>query len=280
MDRPGERRHTLAVLPDHGTDRRSRRQTGAIDGYDASTYGERFADVYDDWYAGVTDADACVARIAELAAAADGGPVLELGVGSGRLAAPLAARGIEVHGVDASPAMLDRLRTRTGGDAVVAHLGDMAELDVPAHLRFSVVLVAFNTFFNIATEAGQRRCLERVAAVLEPGGRLVLETFVPDDDQDASGATAAVEPRHIGVDEVVLTVSRVDRGAQTVSGQHVQLTERGIRLRPWHLRWATPPQLDDMAGAAGLSLEWRHAGWSGEPFTDESTTQVACYRAG
>jgi SAM-dependent methyltransferase len=249
-----------------------------VEGYDASTYGDRFADVYDDWYADLTDGDACVDRVAALVAESGAGPVLELGVGSGRLAVPLARRGIEVHGVDASTAMLDRLRARDGGDAVTVHLGDMADLDLQGTPGFSVVLAAFNTLFNVASEDGQRRCLARAAAHLSRGGRLVVEAFVPDDTGEGQGAVRAVEPRSISIDEVVLTVSRVDRGAQTVTGQHVQLTERGIRLRPWHLRWATPAQLDEMAVAAGLALEWRAGGWSGEPFDDRSTTQVACYR--
>jgi SAM-dependent methyltransferase len=249
-----------------------------VDGYDASTYGDRFADVYDEWYADVTDVGACVERVVALVETSGGGPVLELGVGSGRLAVPLAERGIEVHGVDASAAMLDRLRARDGGEAVTIHLGDMAELDLPDAPAFGVVLVAFNTLFNVASEEGQRRCLTRAATHLSPRGRLLVETFVPDDERDGNAAVQAVEPRSIALDEVVLTVSRVDHRAQTVTGQHVQLTERGIRLRPWHLRWATPAQLDEMAAAAGLSLEWRAGGWSGEPFDDRSTTQVACYR--
>ena len=143
-----------------------------VDGYDASTYGDRFADVYDDWYGDVTDAVACTAKVAELARAAGGGPVLELGVGSGRLALPLVERGLEVHGIDASPAMVERLRAKPGGDRVRVTIGDMADLDLPAAPPFSVVLVAFNTFFNLATEAAQRRCLERVDGRARPG-RLV-----------------------------------------------------------------------------------------------------------
>ncbi len=250
----------------------------AVEGYEASTYGDRFADVYDDWYESVTDVEACVERVVSLAAEAGGGPVLELGVGTGRLALPLAAHGLEVHGVDASAAMLDRLRAKEGGDAVRLTLGDMADLDLdrPA-AGFAVVLVAFNTFFNLGTEAAQRRCLQRVSALLAPRGRFVLEAFVPDDEL-AGGPRSNVTARHITADEVVLAVSRNDVEAQTVTGQHIHLTNQGIRLRPWHLRYATPHQLDDLAQEAGLLLDWRAAGWRGELFGAASAVHVSAYR--
>lgn len=250
-----------------------------VEGYDATTYGERFADVYDDWYGDVTDADACADRLAEVVRDVGGGPVLELGVGSGRLALPLAARGVEVHGVDASPAMLKQLRAKPGGETVQTTTGDMAELALVDPPPFAVVFVAFNTFFNLGTEGLQQRCLERVAALLAPGGRFVLEAFVPRDDL-SSGHQTAVSPRRITADEVVLAVSHVDAAAQTISGQHVHLRESGIRLRPWHLRYATPAQLDALAERAGLELERRDAGWQGEPFTNASSVHVSTYRRG
>ena len=250
-----------------------------VDGYEASTYGDRFADVYDDWYADVTDTAACTARVADLCRQAGGGPVLELGVGSGRLALPLAEQGIDVHGIDASPAMVERMRAKPGGDAIHVTVGDMAALDLVDPPPFAVVLVAFNTFFNLATEADQRRCLARVASVLAPEGWFVLEAFVPDAVGGA-GIDGALTPRHISVDEVVLSVSQRDRAAQTITGQHVHVTEAGIRLRPWHLRYATPEQLDDLAASAGLTLAWRAAGWRDEPFTDESSAHVSAWRRG
>src|SRR5262245_41087141 len=126
--------------------RRARKTRDRMDGYEASTYGDGFADVYDDWYGNVSDVDATVAGVASLAAARGGDRVLELGVGTGRLALPLAARGLLVTGIDASPAMLDRLLAKPGAARVEAVLGDMAELPVPG--RYTVVFAAFNTFFN------------------------------------------------------------------------------------------------------------------------------------
>jgi SAM-dependent methyltransferase len=249
-----------------------------VEGYDATTYGERFADVYDAWYSDITDAAACCAALAELAAARGGGPVLELGVGSGRLAIPLAERGVEVHGIDASPAMLDRLRAKSGGDAVHVTLGDMADLALVDPPPFAVVFVAFNTFFNLGTEDDQRRCLQRVAELLQPDGVFVVEAFVPAD-AGGDGIDGSVAPRQLRVDEVVLTVSQRDREAQTISGQHVHITEAGIRLRPWHLRYLSPTQLDDLAASCGLVVEQRDGGWKGEPFTDGSTAHITRYRS-
>lgn len=250
-----------------------------MEGYDASTYGDRFADVYDDWYGALTDADACADHVAARVEEAGGGPVLELGVGSGRLALPLVDRGLEVHGIDASAAMVERLRAKPGGAGVAVTIGDMADLvlDRVPDGGFAVVLVAFNTFFNLGTEAAQVRCLARVREVLAPTGTLLLEAFVPAEPGDGTADTA-VTPRDLTLDEVVLSVSRRDPIAQTVTGQHVHITEAGVRLRPWHLRYATPAQLDELAGSAGLALISRTAGWRGEPFTDGSSAHVSAYR--
>ncbi len=249
-----------------------------MEGYHSSTYGDRFADVYDDWYDDVTDARACTERLAELVTEAGGGPALELGIGSGRLALPLAARGVEVHGIDASAAMLDRLRAKPGADSLRLAQGDMADLDLVGPPKFSLVYVAFNTFFNLGSADAQRHCMSRVADLLAPGGLFVLEAFVPAEQLHSAGGDVA--PRRITVDEVVLTVSQHDRSAQTITGQHIHVTEAGIRLRPWHLRYADPTELDTMAREAGLELAWRHAGWDGTPFGPDASVHVSAYRRG
>ncbi len=249
-----------------------------MDGYEASTYGDRFADVYDDWYADVSNVDGTVERVAALVDRAGGGRVLELGGGgSGRLAVPLGARGLDTWTVDASAAMLDRLRGKPGGERVRTIVGDMSQPPFATGPRFAVVLCAFNTLFNLATTAAQRRCLQRVAGMLADGGQLVVEAFVPPPGDERDLAVSAVEPRHIGLDEVVLSVSRVDPATRTVTGQHVQITERGIRLRPWVLHYATPDELDALAAESGLRLLERHGGWLGEPFTGDSPVHVSTY---
>ena len=249
-----------------------------MEGYGASTYGDRFADVYDDWYEDVSDVGSTVERVAALAGSR-GGRVLELGAGSGRLAVPLAGRGLDVWAVDASTAMLDRLRAKPGGDRVHAVVDDMAELGAPALQDggFGVVLCAFNTLFNITDTAGQRRCLTRGRELLAPDGRLVVEAFVPPTGGERDAAVGAVEPRHIGLDEVVLTVSRLDPATRTITGQHVQITEGGVRLRPWVLHYASPDDLDALAAEAGLRLVERHAGWHGEEFTPDADVHVSVY---
>lgn len=249
-------------------------ETPRVDGYDETTYGQRFADVYDDWYGDITDTDACVDVVSALA---DGGRVLELGVGTGRLALPLAERGLYVCGVDSSEAMLDALAAKPGGERVRTVLGDMSE-PVGSEAPFDVVLVAYNTLFNLVAAGAQSRCLESAAAQLARGGCLVVEAFVPDPD---APPTDSVVPKEVGADKVVLSVSRSDPRRQEVQGQYVELTESGgVKLRPWHIRWSTPDQLDEMASRVGLSLHRRWSGWDRSEFTDESSTHVSVYRTG
>jgi SAM-dependent methyltransferase len=264
-----------------------------MEGYGPSTYGDRYADVYDDWYAGVSDVDATVERVAALARAAGGDRVLELGGGSGRLALALAAAGLDTWSLDASRAMVRRLRAKPGAARVRVVVGDMARL--PFRPRrdaddgsddreasedrgaFAVVLCAFNTLFNLTSAEALRRCLGDVTGVLGPSGRFVVEAFVPPPGGDAGPPVTAVEPRQIALDEVVLAVSRLDPATHTITGQHVHITESGIRLRPWVLHYASPGELDDLAAEVGLHLDERSSGWRGEPFDDASHTHVSTY---
>jgi SAM-dependent methyltransferase len=246
-----------------------------VKGYRSASYGDGFADVYDDWYPAGPEVDAMVVALAGLAA---GGPVLELGCGTGRIALPLAQRsGLAVVGLDASPAMLSRLRAKAGAEAVTAVEGDMADFDLAPHGPFALVFAAFNTFFNLATPTAQRGCLDAVRRHLGPGGRLALECFVPG--QPPPGERDTIELRTLEVDRVVLRISRLDPQGQTVSGQHVELAQgQAVRLRPWHLRFASPAELDGLAASAGLELEQRWADWSGAPFTEHATQHVSIYR--
>lgn len=245
-----------------------------MDGFDASTYGEGFADVYDEWYGEVSDAAATVEVVADHAS---GGPVLELGVGTGRLALPLVERGLEVHGIDASPAMLRRLASKPGGERVRITLGDFADLDLegPPAGGFAVALVAFNTIFNLADADAQRRCLGNVAAALRRGGSLLVEAFVPDPDHVVAGG--AVTPTAVEADRVVLQVTKQDPASQTVTGSVVTITEGGVRLRPWRIRYADPAELDEMAAGAGLVLAERWGGWDRSPFDEDSPRHVSRY---
>lgn len=263
-----------------------------MEGYDHRTYGDRFADVYDDWYGEVTDAAACSATVAELVRelAGDRTPVvLELGIGTGRLALPLAAAGVDVRGIDSSVAMVDRLRERHGADDIEVLVGDFADVTLPPRAEptepaatADLVLCAYNTFFNLPTDAAQQRCLQGVASVLGPGGRFVVEAFVPPPDVETVDEREAslVRVRHLSADAVVLSASLRDADAQTLSGQYVEVREDGIRLRPWHLHYRRPDELDELAAGVGLALEHRWAGWHREPFGANSPVHVSVYRRG
>jgi len=247
--------------------------TDGVEGYGPASYGEAFADVYDRWYADVSDVDSTVAFIAALAA---GGPVLELGVGTGRLALPLAARAVPMTGIDTSARMVARLREKAGGDRVDVAVGDMSrDEDVPTG-PFAVVFVAYNTIFNLLEPGAQERCFQVVASRLEPAGAFVVEAFVPDEAQPAG---AHVEVRSMTADSVVLSVNRHDPAGRRIEGQFVELTEAGgVHLRPWAIHYSSPDQLDAMASATGLVLAERSADWMQTPFTAASTHHVSVYR--
>jgi SAM-dependent methyltransferase len=244
-----------------------------VRGYDHRSYGDGFADVYDDWYADVTDVDATVARMLELAGAT--GRVLELGVGTGRLAVPMATAGLRVVGIDASAAMLAKLREHDQEGRVEAVLGDMA--DRLPEGPFDAVLIAYNTIFNLLGERDQPHLFQHVAALLGPSGVFVVEAFVPD--VRAGDGSSEVSVRSMAVDHVVLSVSVNRPDEQLFEGQFVEFSESGgVRLRPWSIRWATPRQLDEMAAAAGLRLVERVGDMAGTPFTDDSHQHVSTYR--
>ncbi|HEY7627846.1 MAG TPA: class I SAM-dependent methyltransferase [Ilumatobacteraceae bacterium] len=243
-----------------------------MDGYTSSTYGDAFADVYDDWYADLGDVPAIVDLVAALAEAHPSLPVLELGVGTGRLAIPLAARGLSVVGIDASAAMLAKLAANDPRQTVCAHLGDMVE-ELPDG-PFSVVFAAFNTFFNVLTESRQHACFTAVAALLPAGGVFLIDAFVPEP---RSGSTVSV--RSMTTDSVVLSVVAHDEQTRVAQGQYISISEEGgVRLRPWAIRYATVAQLDAMATAAGFVLAERFADPQRSPFDVESSRHVSIYR--
>jgi len=242
-------------------------------GYRSDTYGESFADVYDAWYSDVSDVAATVEKIAALAGH---GTVLELGVGTGRLAIPLAAAGTEVVGLDSSPTMIRQLRTKPEGSAIPTVMADMAA--PPFHCEsFDVAFAAFNTFFNLATIEGQSACVGRLAEIIRPGGVLVIEGFLPPAGGLSEGGTSV---REVTLESVVLTVSKHDPHTQRIVGQHVEISAAGIRMRPWMLRYLTPPQLDELFGQVGFVLESRHSGWRDEPFDPDGEVHVSVYRLG
>jgi SAM-dependent methyltransferase len=229
---------------------------------DPSTYGERIADVYDDWYGDVSDVAGAVETVQRF-----GTSVLELGIGTGRIAVPMLEAGLTVTGIDASPRMVERLRAKVG-DRIPVVVADF--VDVPVEGRFDVVLIGFNTFPMLTEPDDQVRCLRRCGEV---AAHVIVETFVPGDAAPAQG----VDVRNVADDEVTLSAFRVDDGV--VSGSIVSITEQGIRLRPWQVRLTSPAELDAHAAAAGLAVAERWAGWRREPFVPESNRCVTVYRS-
>jgi SAM-dependent methyltransferase len=243
-----------------------------MDEYGPETYGERVADVYDEWYRQLHDIGDEAALLAELAGP---GPALELGIGTGRIALPVAELGIAVHGVDASPSMIEKLRAKPGGDQIPVTIGDMA--DVPVDGSFSLIFVVFNTFFALTTQEAQVRCFRNVAAHLAPGGCFLLHVFVPDLSKVETGDYVSV--REAGVDRVRLDTTTYERVTQRLNSTQLRITEQGVRLVHAQLRYAWPSELDLMAQLAGLSLESRWSTFDKLPFTDASPYHVSVYRA-
>jgi SAM-dependent methyltransferase len=241
-----------------------------MEGYDAATYGKRIADVYDERTNGVRPGQ--VELLRELAR---GGPVLELGIGTGRLALPLVARGLEVYGIDSSAAMVAKLREKPGGDRITVSMGDFGDFDLAK--RFNLVFVAFNTLFSLPDQEAQLNCFAAVSRHLLPGGRFLVEAFVPDLGRFDRGQRMSV--MDVSLDRVLLECSRHDAAAQTVSSQQVALGTGGTSLFPVHIRYAWPAELDLMARIAGLRLEGRWDGWDRRPFTAGSVTTISVWRA-
>jgi SAM-dependent methyltransferase len=246
-----------------------------MESYGPATYGDSIADLYDEKY-GKRDPEPEVSRLAALAGA---GPVLELGIGTGRVALPLAARlaasGAELHGIDASEAMVAQLRARPGAASISVAIGDMRAVPAPG-TGYALVYVVFNTFFCLLDQEAQTECFANIASHLAPGGRFLIEAFVPDLARfDRGQRTSAVS---VTVDSVDIDVVTHDPVNQRVDGQHVLIRESGTRLLPVALRYAFPSELDLMARLAGLVLESREGGWAGEPFTADSVMHVSVWR--
>jgi len=243
-----------------------------VDGYTDSTYGDAFADVYDEWYEGISDVAATVDLLVDVAGDLASLPVLELGVGTGRLAIPLAAKGLAVIGLDSSEAMLAKLAENDRARSVEAVHGDMVEGQPPG--PFGLVFVAYNTFFNLLSEERQQACFDAVSRGLSPGGAFVIEAFVPEPEPGSS-----IGVRSMTTDSVVLSVTTQDRTTQTAQGQYISITESGgIRMRPWAIRYATVEQLDAMAARSGFRLDQRWESADRTPFTTDSPRHVSVYR--
>lgn len=240
-----------------------------MDAFGQETYGERIAGVYDEWY--TTYDPAAVTLLHELA---QGGRALELGIGTGRIALPLQATGVEVHGVDASPAMVAKLRAKSGGDKLPVSLGNFA--DVPVDGRYALIYVLFNTFFALLSQDEQARCFQNVARHLSPSGVFAIEVFVPDLTRFTRRQN--VSAVRIDLDAVRIDASLHDPLLQQVSSQHLVFSEQGVRMYPVTLRYAWPSELDLMARLAGLRLRQRWSTWEKAAFTADSGKHISVYK--
>jgi SAM-dependent methyltransferase len=238
--------------------------------YDESTYGERIADIYDELH---TFLDTTEAAAEFLAAIAGRRRVLELGIGTGRVALGLVGRGLRVYGIDASPAMVEKLRAKPGGATIPVTIGDFADVKVPG--QFSLIYVVFNTFFALLSQETQIKCFERVARHLAPGGAFVIEAFVPDLAMFDRGQR--VSTRHVDATTANIHAAVHDPVTQQVHGANILLSESGTRFYPVQIRYAWPAELDLMARVAGMRLRERWGGWKREPFNKSSGIHVSVY---
>jgi SAM-dependent methyltransferase len=237
------------------------------DGY----FGEGVAATYDEPGVGKFDPAVIEPTVDFLAELAGTGRALELGIGTGRIAVPLAARGVEVHGIDLSRAMVSRLRGKPGGDAIPVTIGDFAT--AKADGTFRLVYLVFNTIGNLTTQAEQVACFRNAAAHLEPGGSLVIEVGVPELRRLPPGERFVVfdfGERHWGIDEY-------DVANQGLISHHFERRGDAIEKSSGPFRYVWPAELDLMAELAGMRLRERWAGWQREPFTSESRQHVSVW---
>jgi SAM-dependent methyltransferase len=238
---------------------------------DEGYFGEQVAETYDAHSASKFDPAVMGPAVDTLAELAGDGRALEFAIGTGRIALPLAERGVPVAGIDNSEAMLARLREKPGAERVEAMTGDMAATRVDG--EFSLVYLVFNTIFNLTTQDGQVACFENAAAHLRSGGRFVIEARVPELQRLPLGQT--VLPWRADPDAISYYV--YDVVTQRLSGRHYDIEDERIRPSPIEMRYAWPAELDLMARLAGMRLEHRWAGWGREPFTALSPAHVSVY---
>jgi SAM-dependent methyltransferase len=243
------------------------------DGYADATYGDRIAEIYDDRYLG-SFADDTAGAVSFLKELTGDGPALELGIGTGRVALPLADAGVEVQGIDSSQAMLAKLRAKPGGDSIRVTVGSFADFSLPT--RFHLIYVVFNTFFGLLTQDEQVSGFEAVARHLTPNGVFAMQAFVPDVTRfDAHNQRVSTEA--VGVDHVTLETSSHDPFAQRTDSAYVTIRNSEVRMYPVRIRYAYVSELDLMARLAGLRLRERWGGWDRQPFPSKSWTHVSVW---
>jgi SAM-dependent methyltransferase len=237
------------------------------DGY----FDERVAARYDESSAEMFDPAVVDPVVDLLAEVAGNGRALELGIGTGRIALPLAQRGVSVHGIELSKAMVARLRAKPGGGDIEVTIGDFATTTVDG--SFSVAYLVFNTIMNLTTQAAQVACFRNVAAHLEPGGCFVIEVGVPELQRLPPGET--IRAFHVG--ETRWGFDEIDVATQSLTSHHFELVAGTVERFSAPFRYVWPSELDLMAELAGMVLRERWGGWKREPFTSESRQHVSIW---
>lgn len=241
-----------------------------MEGFDpATSFGPEVAATYDDNLRG--DEAAAATFLAELAR---GRRALEFAIGTGRIALPLAAKGIQVDGIELSPHMAERLRSQPGGDQINVTIGDMSR--VTTGQRYGLVYLVFNTIFNLLTADDQIRCFENAARHLTADGYFVVETAVPHAWL-APGQSDYVHAEYVGMDAVSFDVARYDPVTQLLEENHVSLSASGITFSPIVCRLITPGEMDLMGRIAGLRLVERFATWQRTAFDADSRAHISVY---
>ena len=206
-----------------------------------------------------------------LAGLADGGSALELGIGTGRIALPLSQRGVSLHGIDLSTAMVAQLRAKPGAERIGVTIGDFATTKVSSTFRLAYLV--YNTIMNLTTQDEQVECFRNVAGHLEPGGFFVIEVGVPQLQRLPPGDTVrafTVSSTRLGFDEY-------DVAAQGLISHHYRVADGQLEVSSVPFRYVWPSELDLMAKFAGMTLRDRWSGWQREPFTSASTTHVSVW---
>jgi SAM-dependent methyltransferase len=239
--------------------------------HDDGYFDERVAARYDESSADMFEAAAIDPVVDFLAEKAGSGRALELGIGTGRIALPLARRGVPVHGIDMSEAMVARLRSKPGGEAIGVTVGDFATTRVDG--SFSVAYLVYNTISNLTTQASQVACFRNAAAHLEPGGCFVIEVGVPGLQRLAPGETFLpfrVTEDRWGFDEY-------DIANQGLISHHLSIVDGRVERLSVPFRYTWPAELDLMAQLAGMTLRERWSGWRREPFTSDSRKHISVW---
>jgi SAM-dependent methyltransferase len=238
---------------------------------DDGFFDERVAARYDESVAERFDPEVLEPAVAFLAELAGGGRALELGIGTGRIALPLARRGVPVHGIDMSRAMVARMRAKPGGEQIDVTIGDFASASVDD--SFSLVYLVFNTIQNLTSQAVQVACFRNAAAHLGPGGCFVIEVGVPELRRLPPG-----ERFHVfRVGDTGWGFDEYDIATQAMTSHHFEIVDGRVERLSVPFRYAWPAEYDLMAELAGLRLRERWTGWNREPFTSESRAHVSVW---